>query len=273
MKCIIIPCHPPKIDYLRDFLHSVVKHGASDVKIIIIPTNEAETLFFQKELEEFNKLSIEFKSVTTLLKPKGLEYLVSNNSGIINLKKFAALRYAKDQQYEYAMCIDADSVAVKNLDIVMDTAIQNYKTKKYLGSKTKSHEYIEINKLSAAVLDHYVDTSVYFWFQDAPMYEVNDLRDFFAYMDYTWQSEEGFLKKLSWMTFEHIVFVYFLVLHKGAKIIPFNHITDTIPELVNYDTLMRISSYFNYFPVWMTIKTARFGDISKVGLLNHTDRY
>ncbi len=180
--------------------------------------------------------------------------------GIINLKKFGALHWALKSGYHWMACIDSDTLAVRPLEGLFDVLRQNYAAARYIGN---SVENVGLHEILTSCRAYFLpedqvkiknltnDDSLYTWFFDVPFYEAADLADFFVYMADRYGSVNGFLCQLRVSSFEHILYVQWRSLYRGATLVNCSALgIYGDPEHWGFHTLMRVRDKFAYETSW-----------------------
>jgi hypothetical protein len=280
--CLIIPCHEPKIPWLLDFLETL--SNPENEKIVIAVSVGRDIDLFKKRLAQspqYNNLF--FLATADYLSSEGLhagsKAIQCSASGIINIKKFAALMWSM-RDYDYAVCVDADSKALSDLTTILKAAVTNYKKNIFFGSTTRDFSFYRMNNVNhryfkpdqvAKIKQNTNDGHVYTWFHDVPTYKKEDLADFFAMMDEN-QGLDTFLERIDWYAFEHIAYQQFLIVAKNATIID---VEGKIPEEFPVAQHKAINKKYDYLPLWVP-KSMYEADpaMQKLGfhMLNHMDR-
>ena len=175
----IIPTYPPHFNYAKNFLETFRKNSL----------NLQADLFFifsdESEAQEFGEY--EYK----IILPDELR--IFENGGIINIKKFFALKSLQNQ-YDYYIVLDSESEIIKNVDLY---SICNsiYETKKLYGNTVWNFEHIGMCKIREQCKSHFKsnenfstlaekEKDLYLWFSNLPVYKNEFLQDFFVSIDF-----------------------------------------------------------------------------------------
>ena len=279
-QAILIPVHPPKVNWIIAFLNSVrlATQKLPDVaqpRIVLACTTHENSLFFSNILANFLDIAgVEILNVEAYIQghlgsPRIKDAIGDREkNGVINIKKFIALHWAMENKIDLAVVIDSDVVCTKNADLskFMAAAKRNYDTKTLHGaiiddSRPESHWSHSINQASAAMLrvEHAAKLKadgllgIYTWFMDPPTYTLKDLQGFFAYMTQTHGSLENFFLALTWYTFDYVVYGYYRAMELGTRIQSYNDIGVTvIPEILNLNMINMLRDHTGYAPVWLS---------------------
>lgn len=202
----------------------------------------------------------------------------------INLKKLAGLQYAKSHCYEYAACLDSDIYLLPRFKAreFFELAIKNYQKSEYFGVRVDHPDFkapfqksLVLFSKDRAIATRIPEMESWFpWFFDVPLYSLHDFSEFDAYMSEQWG--EWYLQ-VNWFTFDHLMFIAWKILKRGANMIDYGKITQTIPELLSNLELQEIEKAYQYEPAWLTATNyVYFPEIVSqkphIKLLNHADR-
>lgn len=162
----IIPTYPPHFNYAKNFLDTFRKNYLNlQADLFFIFSNESEA-------QEFGEY--EYK----IILPDELR--IFENGGIINIKKFFALKSLQNQ-YDYYIVLDSESEIIKNVDLY---SICNsiYETKKLYGNTVWNFEHIGMCKIREQCKSHFKsnenfstlaekEKDLYLWFSNLPVYK------------------------------------------------------------------------------------------------------
>jgi hypothetical protein len=282
--CLIIPCYLAKSQWLGKYLDSIVDK-AVDVAILIIATDAAETDGLQRMFAHHPvAANLHFVDISNALQRHGHAATAERirldmQQGVINLKKFAGLKYALDAGFDTMLCIDADSKAIASLPVLAAQALQNCAKRVILGARTQKTSLLKINQSAYDLANSSpevargppIDITIYTWFFDIPTYQIADLAAFFQAMG----DFDAFMAKVTWTTFEHLVYGYFLL--RTGRVNLLNYDTTGVnreSEFLTLDDLTQIDATFNYRPVWLNRRSFDAGgpQSHRVLMLTHTDR-
>lgn len=205
----IIPTYPPHFNYAKNFLETFRKNSL----------NLQADLFFifsdESEAQEFGEY--EYK----IILPDELR--IFENGGIINIKKFFALKSLQNQ-YDYYIVLDSESEIIKNVDLY---SICNsiYETKKLYGNTVWNFEHIGMCKIREQCKSHFKsnenfstlaekEKDLYLWFSNLPVYKNEFLQDFFVSIDFN-----NSISTLTGLDFDHYIYMYYLILYKNFKVV------------------------------------------------------
>ncbi|GBQ85998.1 hypothetical protein [Asaia krungthepensis] len=292
--CFVIPSNLPKANWLISFINSVAARTRSfSFDIVIGTSNEQEYRRYARLIPTMSVNStirlVDISGyISRVLQSETLLDRYNRNAEgcIINVKKFALLKWACDQGYERIGGIDGDTAAIRDMDGVFDAMQENYRKKLLVGSSFRHHEATHI---TAACLRHFSDANIeelklndgdylYSWFFDVPYYERNDLNEFFDFMSDQYGSLVAWFETIRKEDFEHQIFHYWLYFHKGYKLFDTRFITSYfMPESCLYSHFMAIRDHVDYSPVWIyTWEYLHQPDIidsfPSIFMLSHFDR-
>lgn len=213
-----------------------------------------------------------------------LRLAANEERSAINLKKLAGLEYAKNNQYDYAACLDSDIYLLPqfNAHEFFEIAIKNYQKSEYFGTMVEHPDFkapfqksLTLFAKDESVADLLPAMDSWFpWFFDVPLYNLKDFSEFDAYMSDQWG--EWYLQ-VNWFTFDHLMFIAWKILKGGASLRDYGCVTQTIPELLSNLELQEIENVYHYEPAWLTATNfVYFPEIAQqkphIKLLNHADR-
>lgn len=305
-KCLIVPVHAPKANWLYFFLDSIAAYGgdarAWDFDIVLAVSNAAEQAFFQQMVNDLpfvgriGVLCIDDYIAGALNAPALRRRLADNAEGCaINLKKMVALHWAMAAGCDWAACIDSDALVCADLAPLFGELEAKYRRGLYLASNNplagfSGDEHGLVARIDAATLSLFAgadqaairtataDQALRTFFFDIPFYAAADLADFFAYMTATHGSLEAFFCRQSWPSFDHIVFAYWRSLAGRARIVDYGAIgIARKSDLLTGEDLARIDRAYGYCPSWIRLLRKMTDPpgvkaLPAVRLLFHSDR-
>ncbi|GBR47782.1 hypothetical protein AA106556_1575 [Neokomagataea tanensis NBRC 106556] len=294
-QCFIIPIHSSKCTWIGAFLDSVIAHDPdrllANVKFFLGASNGVEARLFQKWLTPyFSKISIEILSIDDYLNfglnmPSIAGRLRENHDGCtVNLKKFCMMFYALKNGYNEIFVSDDDMRLLKSPNKLFDDLVSNYNSGLYLGSPPDCEQNQRIVEDCVNFFDDtekntlFPEGYIYSWFFDAPFYTGIELDLFFNDMSNRFDGLEGFLAKVRYESFEHLIFQYWRVLRGTARIIDTSSIgIHRKTESLFYDDFNKIHLAYGYQPVWVYLweifhQPDMLFMLPKVALAIHADR-
>jgi hypothetical protein len=298
---LLVPVHRPKMNWLVSFLNSIALYPVPEAaRILLVASNERDARYFKQALSFHpltnNLLYLDAEAwIADAFQSSALVERLRKNTDrcVINLKKVAGLHWALENGFEYAVCVDSDTLAVAGLAHLHEVARDNYDASLYLGATIegaanrellggiiqKSAELFapEEQKSIAEFTDGH---TLYTWFSDVPAYRAEDLRAFFAYMQTTHGSMASFLSALRWGTFDHMLYALFRVARGQARIFDYGKELGiaVIPESLSPRDLFQIGTETGYEVGWMSAAKAyehpeAFRILPNLSLLMHFDRF
>lgn len=301
MNCLMIPIHPPKINWLYMFLQSInvsefrrLKRERSDLVLLVSTDFEKMQLIrglqniAPKYLPFIKFLDIGLYIKAVLKNNELLDRFLSNTFGcIVNLKKWCGLHWAMSR-YQNIAVIDCDTLATRcfNLEKLFDAMSENYDSGLYFGAAIKDQRLMGIVDKCISFFDESDHQKiigmngnlyVYTWFFDVPFYKSKDLFDFFEWVLSDDRANDFWLEQ-NWHSFEHIVFVYYRCIYKGARIIDYSYSTSFgEPEVLTVGNILYLQYLYNYTPVWVKFSTVVDAETvlmenENIYLMYHTDR-
>jgi len=177
-SCFICPVNFDKFNYAENLLDSYNKFYDDDLFLIFSDELEAK-LFKEKNINK---------------KYKEIISNITDEQGIISKKKFFGLNYIfSNTTFEKVGVIDCDSIFIKNIDY--DNCFKNfYNNKKIYATTVNDHEFFLKFAESSLIFFNDFDKekiknktnnlSLYFWFNEVPIYDKKDYCEFLEYIDY-----------------------------------------------------------------------------------------
>lgn len=265
-SCICAPVHQPKFNWGRQFVESYNKYFDDD-HIFLVFSNQKEADIFKQENNSLAYRSIIFD---------GPEYVGPTiNNPTITLKKWHGLNTIyKTTDMKYVGVVDTDScfIAGKNYTELFD----NYYTNKTIyGHYTKAEFVTKMYKGFTIPFTEEQQRGIdkialnekgvlYFWFNDIPVYERNDFRDF--------QESMNKDAKIYFHTFDYMSYGYFLLLSNKFKL---HNFEDAVEVMSSIGEGAKDEKYFKIFqPMWLR-KTLSLTDevaLKNVFMNFHLDR-
>ena len=294
---VIIPVHPPKVNFLVGFLRSLEwarRHsGSGDCEIVVSATNHLESAYLLRACRSLRlDFDIQMFDVQTYvqdcLMSKMVEDFLRDGVGpaMAAVKKLITLHWAAQQSDAINLCIDADTFCLNWSDDVIRQITSNYEANRYFGASTSGQIYLDINQISLQSLGDVMPpcestdldiTKIYTWFFDAPTYGGPDIRGFFGRMADKHGSVDSYIASLKWHHFEHLMFMYYR-LSRGGELIDYSTMgIASIPEELDGVSIQRIAGRYHYLPVWMAARRYFEGPDAACSsawppLLSHFDR-
>lgn len=207
--CFIMPIYPPHFGYANAFVRSFFRFGfdlQADLAFVFTDKNEAQ-MFKHINFNGYYK---------SLILPKYLR--VSRDNGIINIKKFYALKKLH-KSYEYLIIIDSESEIIKNIHL-KNLCDEFYAQKRLFGNATIC-DASKIKNESKKFFAPFVATKaipnddLYFWFNQPCIYKGAFIEEFFRATNLNRLID---LLNLNFFSFDFYVYGYFLLLYKDFQI-------------------------------------------------------
>ena len=207
--CFIMPIYPPHFRYANAFVRSFFSFSfdlQADLAFVFTDKNEAQ-MFKHTNFTGYYK---------SLILPKYLR--VSRDNGIINIKKFYALKKLY-KIYEYLIVVDSESEFVKNV-CLQNLCDDFYAQKRLFGNATicdASKIKNESKKFFAniATTKAIPNDDLYFWFNQPCIYKGAFIEEFFHTANLQCLTD---LLNLNFFSFDFYVYGYFLLLYKDFRI-------------------------------------------------------
>ena len=297
-NCLLIPVHPPKTNWLMGFLNSLgapAKGAPLNFRIVIATSNYDEFRFFNRLVhlmpcsEAIDLVCVESYLVDTLGHHELAERYRGNvDQCIVNLKKLVAISWAVEAGYEWIACIDCDVSSLRDPTALFPHLIRNYESGLYFGTSTDLQVFRDVTGNCSRLFgeadqqrlrDITRDDSCYAWFFDVPFYKAVDYTAFLSDMAAGTGSVEAWLQRITYHSFEHVIFLMWRCLHRGARLIDLADMRiGGIPEFLGFQDLMRIRTKHGYEPAWVPFKEMLYQpdilqSFPNVTLSCHVDRF
>jgi len=205
-----------------------------------------------------------------------------NTDGIVTYKKFFALEKLKDDiRYDYFIVCDAEiTIIPENFNEINILNIINniFENKVIYAGKTNDDLAIKITKSSCNLLineklekitENY---TLYYWWSDLPIYKREHLTHFLSLIEYN---------NLTWFTFDHVIYLNYLILHHDFTILNVTPILNHHWSLESYNTtnidnlqtLKSIHYGFSFITPHLYNRYVDFLRNERTFLLYHLDNY
>lgn len=306
-KCLIIPVHSRKANWLYFLLDSMALHGGDwrdwDFDIVLAVSNHVDQFYISRMISEvpfvdkIGLLCID-DYIQGMLQAPVLHkrYIDNTDNCIINLKKMVALHWAQAAGYAWAACIDSDAVVCADLGPWFSEMAKNYQSGYYISSvfpfekvRQESRDMVEhinrdcIRPFSSEDAETVMAVTrgqlLHSFFADVPFYAAEDLKNFFNDMAETNGTLENYFCKLTWFSFEHIVFSYWrYARHSATPIIANDLGIDKMADSLSLGEIGKIKQRYGYCPSWVRMfykvgEPEYMPGLPGIRLLFHTDRF
>ena len=209
---IVVPVHPPKKKYVRNLIKSFRKNNSQYFDFYMIYTNE-------EEKECFNKMNENIKSIVL---PTDINHSEIQTRLLYPIfkKLYAVYILSQNDQYEYIITIDAESLFL-DMKYIHNICKRFTEKKEVYGNICNSCQ--KYNKVCKSLLKEFdktfknIDTSIYFFFSQIPIYECHIAKEFFKFIQF--HQFDKIIRKMTWETFEYPLYYYYCVARYGYKIV------------------------------------------------------
>jgi hypothetical protein len=216
----VIPVYPPHYHYIYNLIWRLEQAKIHiDIFIVFSDTSDFELFNFKSSIKPIIVQSI----------PKWTEKMTP----VVVFKTFYALKQLVSTTYDYFIVCDSEidiigeNLTNENLREKITTIFgnRNIYSGDVLDTSNSSQWLREIMEKSAGVFNETdrerlrlitKNFTQYIWWSDMPVFRRADLNKFFDRIDET---------KLSWHVFNHIVYLYFLILTDDFKLVDTTSIT------------------------------------------------
>jgi len=263
----LIPIHPPYYHYIYNLVN---QHEFNNIDIFLVFSN-------YNDFEAF-----EYKNkIIPIILPENI-----NTNNIVTFKKFYGLNSIINQSYDCFIVCDAEIKLINenfNINNIFEKLNNFFENRLLYAGETDNNDVSKIIKTCGDVFlcenDKCIinkitnNYSLYLWWSDMPIYKRSHLKDFFEKINFN-------SANINWNHFDHLIYVYYLLLYQNFSIINLTNIINIKWSLECYYTddinNLYILKNNKYTFSWVTPKLFnRFKDFfieNKTFLLYHIDR-
>lgn len=271
---LIIPIHPPKISHLSSmFSPSSDTTDDFDIGLTFVATDREEREMFENYISLAGlKFPVPFEIVSAVEICDCLGFsqladiLLSRSSSTINVKKILSIYVAVLGGASEIVCIDSDVAFISGISEVFSKAANNYSKSVFFAANSPT----DITKdVVQACADYYspddsmkiraiMGTNLFAWFYDVPYYPTPDTEAFLSHIAFCHGGIERALCRLTWHTFDHVLFVNYLLLRGLSKV---SDITGLVSQGLISDNLGTVdivsvkNFHDGYIPVWAPLSS------------------
>ena len=286
-NAIVIPIYSGHFARFSTLINTIEKISLNDCSIVFISSTYDEQIrmlrYIGPDRSHIMILNLEQLAMSYLnLDSTQLEQFLRDSNSVVNLKKLLGLLNCFERGHKCAVAIDSDTMILNNFnsDRFFNDCQKNYLKQIFYGKKHTEIEglYTEIIHKSMTMIGldtRDINNAFYNWFFDVPYYESNDFMDFIIYLNNKYGDKWWF--NLSWFTFDHLVYSFFLISQKDWKFQSYTNISDDFPEDIRSHHLFKIYQDHDYYPVWIRHRTlSEMPELkalnSKIQMVYHMDR-
>ena len=260
----IIPIHPPK---KNDFIFLLKSYNSNNnykyIDLYLIFSSNEDKIFFNDFLND---------EINYIILPNNINFqILDKEKSYINFKKLYALNYINENfNYNYSIIIDCDCMFLdmKNIYIICERFC---KKKEIYGTTAINNDLLNINNKTYDLIEYFyrediredireediredireedirediredikiIDTKIYFWYSQMPIYDMNNVKEFINFIDLN-----NSYQKLSFFTFDYIIYIYYCVIYKSYKIINLNELDIYTSKLKNWSLECNLDIY------------------------------
>lgn len=272
---IIIPIHLPKVAHIASLFAAapdVHDEGTPSVTFLLgsIEEREAVQAFIEvaKPALPAGYEVISAQEVCTALSFEHLKGMVTSNDfpGIINLKKLLGLSRSVITGDDEVVIMDSDAMFIGSISAFFDDARAAYHSKQCVCLYAPGDLVQEVINQSACVFYSPADSralgawyggSKFSWFFDAPYYPSDAASGFLAHLAFVSGGLERALGRLTWHTFDHVLFTNYRMLRNEAKILDARRSVNvgTISDELSIDDIVAIKRDWNRLPTWVPLSS------------------
>jgi hypothetical protein len=177
--CTIIPVHPPYYHFAKQFLQSFELFVDQSHEIYFVLHNKNEEEFFRDSMSPF-------KNFKLIILPEELQ----NRKNLVNAKKLHAMEKLHSY-YDYIGVYDSEVAFVRNCDL--DEIYKEIGERTSIKANStldagKQPLIITASKLgldkNETLLDHTENLSLYWWFNEIPVYKTSLFKEFLEWLKF-----------------------------------------------------------------------------------------
>lgn len=272
---LIIPIHLPKIVHLSSLFAGVAEDEDGDALVVtFVTTTAVERGLIQSYMDMIRpRLPYSFEIISAEEMCEALcfstlrKMLVDGaTEGAINVKKILGLFRGVLLGSEETICMDSDAIFLKNLSELFDRSASNYSKRKmiFLNSPIDLTEEVVRQSSSmffsegdAAKLAAFYGAQKFSWFFDAPYYPASDASAFLAHLSYVSGGLERALWRLTWHTFDYVLFANYLIIRGDLEIIDARAVVrrNAITDDLTLQDIGAIKEKYDLLPAWAPLSS------------------
>lgn len=266
----VIPVHYPKFLNAIEFLKSYHQFIKKPHDLFFIFSYEKEAQIFFYLVNKTNKeLLNKFKSI---ILPEGL----TCKKSIVNIKKIYSTRAIFNNNYDFIAAYDSESRFVKECDL--DLIYEDISNKKYLkanksiiGGKIVKRICENLNLINnTKVIEETENFSLYWWFNEIPVYEKELFLEFFNW--YVKHPKKEILQN-DYYCFDYLVYGLWLISNKNYKLKKYEVPVELqIGAVEDFRLPQEMKDFISEkFDSYWSINSKNFKNFEKIKLIFHTD--
>jgi hypothetical protein len=257
----IITAHSPYFGFLHKLLDTFYTNVKQPHQIYIVFSNEYEEKLFRGQCRhQFNSLFI----------PKHL----LKHSSIVNVKKLSALKTIVDE-YDYIGVYDCETEYVKEVDL--DELYSEIGSRKWVKGNYADVGGGIIKKIATIlgldtnpnVIEQTNDYQLYWWFQDPPVYESGQTKEF---LDWLFSRENINQILNEYHCFDFLMYSLYNIAYNEWKVQPYPfHLDIGAVEQFRLDEDKRLEILEAFNPYW-SIDRGNHHKFPNVKMIVHSDK-
>jgi len=257
----IITAHEPYFKFLSTLLDTFYTNVKQPHPIYIVFSNERDENRFRKQSpHEFNSLFI----------PQHF----SNHKSIVNVKKLSALKTIVDE-YDYIGVYDCETEYVKEVDL--DDVYSEIGSRKWVKGNYADVGGGIIKKIATIlgldtnpnVIEQTNDYQLYWWFQDPPVYESGQTKEF---LDWLFSRENINQILNEYHCFDFLMYSLYNIAYNEWKVQPYPfHLDIGAVEQFRLDEDKRLEILEAFNPYW-SIDRGNHHKFPNVKMIVHSDK-
>ena len=257
----VVVAHQPYFGYLSKLLDTFYENVEQPHDIYVVFSNKKEADIFSKGYDKpFNRLSI----------PEHLK----NYTSIVNVKKIGALGTLFDK-YDWIGMYDCETEYVKPVNL--DELYAEIGSRKYVKGNYATAGGDIIKKVATMlgldtnkrVINETKDFSLYWWFQDIPVYDTSE-----AYLFLEWLDTRPNIKEIlnEYYCFDFLMYSLYMIAYREWEVHPYDfHLDIGAVEQFRLDEEQRLKIIEAFQPHW-SIDRTNHHKFPFVKLIVHSDK-
>lgn len=265
----VVPVHPPKFYSAINFLKSYDQFVKKPHDLFFIFSYQQEARIFYNLVNKIDKELInKFKSII-------LPEVLTHKKSIVNVKKIYSMR-AIFNNYDFIAAYDSESCFVKQSDL--DLIYQDICNTKYLkanksiiGGKIVKRICENLNLINdTKVIDETENFSLYWWFNEIPVYEKELFLEFF---DWYMKHPKTEILQNDYYCFDYLVYGLWLISNKNYKLKKYEVPVELqIGAVEDFRLSQEMKDFISEnFDSYWSINSKNFKSFEKIKLIFHTD--
>jgi len=264
-NAIVIPIYMGHVSRFVGLLNGLANVDTHDAEVVFLASNAIEQAAFSRIAAVIapTVLIWDANALAERLHPEAATRLRENRQGcVINLKKLIGIQTCVEAGCQRIAVIDSDVMLLPSFHAgrLLDALATDYERRRYLGGQVNSQPYQDVMSASIRFVGLNESSKApelgldrwYGWFFELPFYTADDFSAFLRFLAQRYP--EGWWHHVTWHTFDHLVYVYWLVSCGSATLDHYSDIASNIPELLTVPELAGVWQARGVRPSWVGLK-------------------